>query len=139
MKELTFEKFVIKIPDEYQPTPLPFFTEWIKALESGEFKQCEGRLLKDGAYCCLGVLSRIQGRLDMTEGSDGIGSGHYSGLALDNPARLVLKGTGDIPSGITVTHDGLMVYTPTLAFLNDHGVSFKDIATLIKNLWKSST
>jgi hypothetical protein len=39
------------------------FTElqerWLQALESGEYKQSEGELHKDGAYCCLGVATHI--------------------------------------------------------------------------------
>jgi len=34
---------------------------WIKALRSGKFRQGRGSLYKDGKYCCLGVLARIQG------------------------------------------------------------------------------
>lgn len=33
--------------------------KWVKALESGRYKQGEGQLSKDGAYCCLGVAARI--------------------------------------------------------------------------------
>lgn len=32
---------------------------WIKALRSGEFKQCRGHLSKNGRYCALGVLSLL--------------------------------------------------------------------------------
>lgn len=34
---------------------------WIKALLSGEYRQGRGSLLKQGAYCCLGVLAKVQG------------------------------------------------------------------------------
>lgn len=35
--------------------------KWVAALRSGEFKQGKERLEKDGRFCCLGVLNRIQG------------------------------------------------------------------------------
>lgn len=34
--------------------------KWIKALRSGRYKQIQGRLHDNGAYCCLGVLCRVQ-------------------------------------------------------------------------------
>lgn len=33
---------------------------WVKALRSGEYKQCGGFLEADGCNCCLGVLARIK-------------------------------------------------------------------------------
>jgi hypothetical protein len=32
---------------------------WIKALRSGQYKQGEGNLCSNGAFCCLGVLTNI--------------------------------------------------------------------------------
>jgi len=39
--------------------------KWVKALLSGEYEQCQNTIydIKEGRYCCLGVLSAtIQGR-----------------------------------------------------------------------------
>lgn len=36
-------------------------TKWVEALRSGDYKQTQGRLLHEGAYCCLGVLCKLQG------------------------------------------------------------------------------
>lgn len=36
--------------------------QWIKALKGGEYRQGTGYLLKDGAYCCLGVLKTVSGQ-----------------------------------------------------------------------------
>lgn len=33
--------------------------EWVDALRSGNFKQTQGTLSKEGAYCCLGVACEI--------------------------------------------------------------------------------
>ena len=38
--------------------------KWLKALRSGEYEQCEGQLhIKNGGYCCLGVLAETAGCL----------------------------------------------------------------------------
>lgn len=34
---------------------------WLNALRSGEFKQGQGNLLKNGKYCCLGVAAEVSG------------------------------------------------------------------------------
>lgn len=34
---------------------------WLKALESGEYKQCKGYLSTGGGYCCLGVACEVKG------------------------------------------------------------------------------
>ena len=34
---------------------------WLKALESGEYKQCKGSLSTGGGYCCLGVACKVKG------------------------------------------------------------------------------
>lgn len=39
-------------------------SEWIAALESGDYKKGKGYLCKDGAYCCLGVLGELHGQLN---------------------------------------------------------------------------
>lgn len=43
---------------------------WLEALRSGEYKQTDGALRVDGAYCCLGVLQTI---LDGTPEEDAKG------------------------------------------------------------------
>ena len=35
--------------------------EWVKALRSGKYEQGTGKLINQGAYCCLGVACEIQG------------------------------------------------------------------------------
>ena len=45
--------------------PEPYRTQWIKALESNEYKQCRGNLVvphknnKKGEFCCLGVWGKV--------------------------------------------------------------------------------
>ena len=85
MKTITFEisdsiKFELVIPDDYQKKELPYFKEWTEALDSGSYSQTSGQLCEtisypestQTCYCCLGVLSKIQGRLTANnrDGSD---------------------------------------------------------------------
>lgn len=46
---------------------LEYYQRWVNALESGRFKQIEGHLMLKNQehcrYCCLGVLSKLWGRL----------------------------------------------------------------------------
>lgn len=42
-------------------------TEWVEALESGEFGQVDGALRNDNGYCCLGVLCEIAARKGVVE------------------------------------------------------------------------
>jgi hypothetical protein len=50
-------------------------TRWIKALESGKYRQGREMLKQHDdsghvRYCCLGVLQRIEPRLEVGEGED---------------------------------------------------------------------
>ena len=36
--------------------------KWVEALRSGEYKQGQGRLQRDGAFCCLGVLCDLHAK-----------------------------------------------------------------------------
>lgn len=136
-------KFLIKLPANYQKIKLAFFKKWISALESGKYRQCNGTLCKPNdnkklTYCCLGVLSKVQGRLIKTEYGfiDGGGCDDVGELDKNNPT---LQGIGNFPKGVTVT-DGSYIYNScsNLASCNDDlGLSFKDIAKIIKTLYKA--
>jgi len=41
--------------------PKEFGEKWVKALRSGDFKKCIGKLYKNGSYCALGVVGSING------------------------------------------------------------------------------
>ena len=141
--ELTKDHTIV-IPDGYERIPLPFFNEWIAALESGKYKQGT-MVLKDfsDGYCCLGVLSAVQGRLT-ENGCDTIHSQFNSLLYSDNPCAAVFGGFGDFPMAIK---DATSTYASRagkqltnvlygLTSLNDSGVPFSEIANVIKKVWK---
>jgi hypothetical protein len=151
MKKIINNKLQIELDDDYQAPPLPYFNKWITALRSGEYTQGKGMLCRNGEYCCLGVLSKVQGRLfehKIVERSNEPGTIFSDGekslrtyyeLNEDNPCVDALDATGVFPIGCTVLLDfGGPNLTPvaSLTVLNDNGVSFEDIAKVIEAVWK---
>lgn len=45
--------------------PEDFKKRWVEALRSGEYKQGENTLLRDGKFCCLGVACVVAGVQDI--------------------------------------------------------------------------
>lgn len=124
-------KYILLIPEDYKKIPLPYFKEWTFALESGLYNQGHSILCQIDedfvCYCCLGVLSKIQGLL--TEKGDCDDKIFY--LSEKNPNYPLLYGTGQFPSGITLDSPGIH----SLADLNDCGFSFLEISKVIKEIW----
>lgn len=116
---------------------------WVEDLESGEFEQTTDGYLKNlqGQYCCLGVLEerRVEFRplaeVDHAfRVADELGSRalpraeaitEYLGL----PNGML--GDGDLGS-VAVNYEGDQV---TVHALNDQGVSFREIARLIRETY----
>lgn len=43
--------------------------KWLAALRSGDYEQGRGSMLRDGKYCCLGVLEQVvSGKVEDKEG-----------------------------------------------------------------------
>jgi len=120
--------------------------KWVKALRSGKYKQGREVLLKtqndslDGkvvGHCCLGVLAEINGfgreklcGLDLLniEMQEVCGLTSESGEPLNND-------DGD-PQKVNVRHAKMDMEFDSLAEANDHGVSFRTIATWIEKNYK---
>lgn len=120
--------FTIHLPDNYVPPPLPGRNEWIADLHANPDKQTTGKLgLPKGPNCCLGRLSLLQGRL--TEEGDDADSSSYSQLSRSNPMFRHLKHIGYFPTGVAV--NGIA----SLAFCNDSGLTFSQIADIIETVW----
>jgi len=142
---LNIKNFRITIPDGYARKPLPFFAEWIEALSSGLYKQGHCSLYKRSeifgeSYCCLGVLSAVQHRLDkfaLLDGAFRDDGTTLGSLAADNPCFSQLNRYGRFPSEILV--ENLQVPSGgraiSLANLNDLGLTFKEISDVIKKVW----
>jgi len=112
--------------------------EWIKALESGEYKQGTGCLrrtvLEDDKFCCLGVLC------DLYQKKTGKGRWENSGFGI----MFFQKERGQLPlevaewAGLDSTNpivwdknpDGTSYEWP-ISNHNDENRSFKDIARIL--------
>jgi DNA-binding NarL/FixJ family response regulator len=115
---------------------------WIKALRSGEFKQCRGYLAKDGKYCALGVLSvlaLIEGECTYNE-EDGVGKFDNRRFRL---SYNVMKWAGiaqqDERFLDSKEHEVLIMMNnkkTSVLELNDCGKSFKEIARIIEIYYK---
>ena len=147
MKTLTFKStrgrtFEIEMPDKYKKIKLPSFAKWVRALESGDYRQCTSALCERKAsrlyYCCLGVLSKIQGRLQRDEDGDffDVNPACTGTLSTDNPLNEILGNKGFLPDGVIVTRG--MSIAHSLIDCNDSlGLSFKDIAKIIRTVYKA--
>ncbi len=136
--------YTLTLPDNYVPPPLPGGKQWVEALRSGLYQQCTGQLCDGTGYCCLGVLSKVQGRLtprqdlplsQSKDGSVGSSNGAFLILAEDNPLFPALRGSGMFPSaGIKVTIEA-NDKPRELSGLNDAGLTFPQIADIIEAVW----
>lgn len=110
-------------------------SQWTTALRSGEYDQATGYLhVKDGGFCCLGVLSDLAVKAGVIpepvliedEGVYKYDSETYSVLP-----KAVAKWAGiagednDLPMAQKDDEEF------DLAFMNDHGSDFSEIADLI--------
>ena len=129
--------YSLVIPPTYEKRPFPGLNEWVDALRSGNYKQGQTRLFTgwDKSYCCLGVLSKIQGRLT-ENGCDGRDA--QFNLAMDNPRQPELNSSGTLPKEIYFKcekFESESEHYSSLADLNDSGMTFEQIATLLELLF----
>lgn len=126
-------------PRGYRKPKLPGGKDWVKALESGKYRRGAGALHEGRNYCCLGVLCKVQGRLEChDEGTfTDAGSSHsqIGVLSKSNPCFEQLNGVGDLPKGVHVSIGDDIPFL-SLAELNDSNrVGFKTIAKIIRSIW----
>jgi hypothetical protein len=108
---------------------------WAAKLESGQYRQTQGTLRRDDAYCCLGVLCELF--REMT------GEGEWVPV-IGECYRFTARGNGNsgaLPitvrdwAGLDDTHPRLPGDSDGYAAnLNDHRLSFKGIAELVRKL-----
>lgn len=106
--------------------------EWVKALRSGEYKQGKNALLKEDAYCCLGVLCKIAEKHSVIE------------MPIPNPAPNVIAAY--LPKSVQhwaemASDNGFISekygLTESLATMNDGGMSFDNIANFIEKNYEA--
>jgi hypothetical protein len=129
------DTIILVTPKGYEKKELPYFNEWVKALRSGEYKQGVGTLFRDNKYCCLGVLSKVQGRLT-AEGSDH-NSTTAGWLSHTNPCNSAFGSWGSFDEGVWLFLEDRKEGLTGLTDVNDAGATFEEIATIIETLWKS--
>jgi hypothetical protein len=99
------------------------YNRWTKALRSGEYEQCKGRMRDsvNGGHCCLGVL------LDLKDPHAWSDHDYWNTIGPDGMIKT------DGLDGLTpVKRDGFYVdIGRQLARLNDDGLSFPEIADVI--------
>lgn len=104
--------------------PKSFKKKWLKALRSGKYNQGTHALRTvtkecGTTYCCLGVACHVAGASGL-KGKGWIGNDNLFNIRIKsiNKVPTVLHGTTGIPS--------------VLAYLNDHGKTFEQIADVIE-------
>jgi hypothetical protein len=105
--------------------------KWLAALRSGEFKQGQGALYRDGLYCCLGVLCEVVAK------EQGYDFDEFANEEQEMPNEvLVATVFGDKPRATwewKVTPHRVNARPTTLPVLNDSGeFTFGQIANLIE-------
>ncbi len=101
--------------------------KWLAALRSGTYKQGIGLLCANDHYCCLGVLSKLQGRLtaDAESFYDEDQSKAFPptmSLCYSNPLHFLMD-------YCALRHEDKSY---NLAALNDSGVPFSTLADIIE-------
>lgn len=101
---------------------------WVEALRSGQYKQGQGCLKQNDAYCCLGVLCELHrqdfpGKGWQRKNQHGGQFSYISRDAVNYPPEEMSAWTGLNPS----------VYD-LLADANDSGADFPTIASLIEEM-----
>jgi hypothetical protein len=104
--------------------------EWLKRLRSGEIPQGIGRLARDVERCCHGVICDIaveQKVIEVTYGEDGI---TYEGSISIPPHQV--DDWADSPLSRNLSFKDRMDGSLSLAYLNDQGLTFNQIADVIE-------
>lgn len=128
--------YTLHTPEGFQKVALPMSDKWLAALRSGEYQQGKEALCEDGKYCCLGVLSKLQGRL--TDGGYDADPLYCSGLSVDNPLRQIICEYGEMPRKCSVSIEGVELPKTILSACNDNGLTFLEIADIIEALYEES-
>jgi hypothetical protein len=124
---------------------------WVKALRSGEFKQCIGHLESNGKYCALGVLAALAmldgyctfkpdkgfGRFDNKYKTLSYTIMEWAGIASDEEEddegkeykRFLHPGAGAVKFLNKGKETSIMK-------LNDSGKSFNELADIIDIHWR---
>lgn len=104
--------------------------EWVEALRSGKYEQGKGQLVKDGKYCCLGVLCEVIG-MKKSKGTNHAFTYYGDEYQLAPYTALRAVGLNDQHGSYDYTDEGLDEGI-ALTERNDAGESFDEIADIIE-------
>ena len=126
----------------------PHQTEWLDALESGEYPQARERLRIADSFCCLGLLLHLRDEnrwasdydetADMThwwweaDHLDATGEDDGSVLPDGEWQRMKLRDCNGLIDQSRLSPDYRDSFNEMLASMNDEGMSFADIAGFIR-------
>jgi hypothetical protein len=108
--------------------------KWVKALRSGEYRQCTNQLRYGQRYCCLGVacMVAIENGVELTRKGNRFLSEGSKGKTLSDGKilpEIVRKWLG------LEGHDPQVSSGRRLTGMNDNGDSFETIADSIEATW----
>jgi hypothetical protein len=104
---------------------------WVAALRSGEYKQTQTVLHDGDGYCCLGVLCRVLGKQFAPAYTN-----HERAVYLCEGSTVLLPRVVRDEAGMK-SDSGAFGVARSLADLNDKGVPFDEIASLISEHWET--
>ena len=108
---------------------------WCSALESGEYLKARDRLRTDNGFCCLGVLGDLAVKAGVAEW---VGEILRSGGTLHRsyfPNALLKWACSETPENLILDEGSLWPIpgrVSSLADLNDRGMTFPEIAEVIR-------
>lgn len=131
--------WLLQVPDGYEKKPLAILNEWVAALRSGKYKQGQRYLRScNDEYCCLGVLADIEGvQWELTKQC----GAYYSRNRRSTSIYLYFGDSGVSTEGDIspcAVYDGTNIHN-ALAGMNDAGLPFHDIATVLEHVYVQTT
>ena len=109
----------------------------IKALRSGEYKQCQGRLHNtiDNTYCCLGVATdlfcKLEFPLDFKNNNYGYGCFIHNGLRETTALLPIVQDWLGFKDDCGCFNSDI-AHSPSLMGMNDSGKTFNEIADVLE-------
>ncbi len=113
---------------------MTIFSNWIKALRSGEYDQIEGNLHDGGnGYCCLGVYCEISKRQTKGKWFDTDSCSYFEDDEGYNDEAIPPPGVKNyFADSMNIEFDNAENFFDNLAGANDAGFSFDEIADIIE-------
>lgn len=103
-------------------------SQWVEALRSGKYKQCQGQLCDGTGYCCLGVLIDVATPGSWIVDYDSLSKGIENGIYGNTEDFMPEPKLFDAMLGVA----NEVINYERLAGMNDNGSNFSEIADYIE-------